>query len=55
MPLNLGIWRREAEGDRGRPRVTTASSSRAQVLAPDTEPSPLTTPPGPLKLRLFGE
>ena len=38
----------------GRPLEATEASSYAQVLA-WTEPSPLATPPGPLRLRLFGE
>ena len=38
-----------------KPRETTEASSRAQILAQYPESSPLPTPPGPLKLRLFGE
>ena len=37
------------------PRETTQASPRAQIVAPDRESSPLATPPGPLKLRLFGK
>ena len=37
----------------GNPRETTEASSRAQILAPDLESSPLTSPPGPPTLRLF--
>ena len=36
------------------PRETTEASSRAQILVPEYKPKSLTTPPGPLKLRLFG-
>ena len=38
-----------------RPRETTEASSCAQILARYPKSSPLPTPPGPLKLRLFGE
>ena len=38
-----------------RPREATEASSRAQRLAQLPKSSPLPTPPGPLKLRLFGE
>ena len=36
-----------------RQREATEASSRAQIMAYDTESSPLTIPPGPLKLRLL--
>ena len=40
----------------GRPREATDASSRAQILAWCPKSSPLTKPPGPLKLlHLFGE
>ena len=39
--------------DTGGPFEATAASSSAQISAQDTESSILTTPPGPLKLRLF--
>ena len=42
-------------GDNGKPRKTTEASSRAHIFAQFTESSFLTPPPGPLKLRLFGE
>ena len=38
----------------GGPRETTEAISRAQILAQYPESSPLPTPPGPLKLSLFG-
>ena len=39
-----------------RPREATEASSREQILAWFARKySPLPTPPGPLKLRLFGE
>ena len=38
----------------GGPREATDASSRVQILARQRKSSPLTTPPGPLKLRLFG-
>ena len=37
-----------------RPREATEASSRAQILSRQRESSPLTTLPGPLKLRLSG-
>ena len=40
-------------GDNGRQLEATEASSRAQIGAV-TEPKSLTTPQGPLKLRLFG-
>ena len=42
-------------GGHGRPREARGASSRAQILAWRRESGPLTTPPGILKLRLFGE
>ena len=42
-------------GGGGRPREASEASSRAQILAWLPRPSPLPTPPGPLKLRLFRE
>ena len=42
-------------GGGGRPLEATEASSRAQILAQLPKSSRLTTPPGPLKLRLFGE
>ena len=50
--LNLGMQRREAMGD---PLEATEASSRAQILAQQREYTPLPTPPGRLKLRVFGE
>ena len=41
-----GLWRQ---------REATEASSRAQILVLHPKSSPLPTPPGPLKLRLFGE
>ena len=48
---------REATGGHApwRQREATVASSRAQILAQDREPSPVTTPPGHLKLHLFRE
>ena len=42
------------EGPWGQGEATEASS-RAQSLAQHPKSSPLPTPPGPIKLRLFGE
>ena len=39
---------------KGKDKATEASS-RTQILAPPSKSSPLSAPPGPLKLRLFGE
>ena len=50
--LNFGIYRWEAKGDT---LEATAARSRAQILARQRESTPLPTPPGPLKLRSFGE
>ena len=36
-----------------RPRETTEASFRTQILAWPTESIPLTTPPGPLDLRVY--
>ena len=50
------VWPQETTRDPPwRPQETTEVNSRAQILAQDTESSPLTTPPGTLKLRFFGE
>ena len=38
-----------------RPRKATEACPRAQILARPPKSSPVTTPPGPLKLRLFWE
>ena len=42
-------------GGGGRPLEATEDNSRAQIWARLPTSRPLTTPPGPLKLRLFGE
>ena len=47
-----GTLRREATED---PLEATEVSSRAQILARRRDSTPLPTPPGPLKLRLFQE
>ena len=50
--------KRDTMGDHrvyGRQREVRKTNSRAQVWARYAEASPLPTPPGPLKLRLFGE
>ena len=39
----------------GGPLEATEASSRAQMLAQLPKSRPLPTPPGPLKLRLFGK
>ena len=51
--LGGGWW--VVGGCLGRQRVATEAISRAQMLARPPKSSPLTTPPGPLKLRLFGD
>ena len=50
-----GGWWWVVVGGPWRPRETTEARSRAQILAQCQESSPLTTSPGPLKLRLFAE
>ena len=42
-------------GSSWRPREATEASTRVQILAWPPKSSPVTTPPGPLKLRLCGE
>ena len=58
MVVHGGGWRWVVVGGPWRPLEAleaTESSSRAQILAQLTKSSPLTTPPGPLKLRWFRE
>ena len=50
-----GWWWVVEGGGGGRPREAAEASSRAQILARLPKSSRLPTPPGPLKLRLFGE